>query len=310
VEEYLAQAVTTVATPHTQLPAPRARFGIGASLSTNQIYVAGGVDDSNADKTTVFEYSVATQGAVPGPPGTPSGAWVTRGNLSTAHHGLQMGTPPGVVNLLPFRSTGRDDRQDAIALWVDRKIRSARAPVTSKYEGAERGRALFGEVGLTVANLSCATCHGGPKWTRSAVDYAPPPSPDDSLGLGSERVIGAEIRNTKTQGTNAGQFPGVLINVGTFTATGRSNEIRFNGADVSQAIAPLGANGFNIPSLLSVHETAPYFYSGLAQTLEQVLDGSQDGNGGTRVHFVVDAAKRGDLIFFLRSIDEKTHPFK
>ena len=37
----------------------------------------------------------------------------------------------------------------------------------------------------------------------------------------------------------------------------------------AQAINPLGANGCNIPALLSLHETAPYFYSGLAQTLEE-----------------------------------------
>ena len=62
-----------------------------------------------------------------------------------------------------------------------------------------------------------------------------------------------------------------MINVGTFTlGGGRTNEIRFNGADISQAINPLGGNGFNIPSLLSVHETAPYYYSGLAQTLERL----------------------------------------
>src|SRR5262249_40879944 len=150
--------------------------------------------------------------------------------------------------------------------------------------------------------FNCVTCHGGPKWTRSVVDYTPPPSPETGLGFGSERVIGAELRFTATQGPNPGQFPGVLINVGTFalnSASGRVNEIRFNGADVSQAIAPLGANGFNIPSLLSVHETGPYFYSGLAQTLNNVLDGSQDGNGGTQHHFVANATQRAQLIAFL-----------
>ncbi len=100
--------------------------------------------------------------------------------------------------------------------------------------------------------------------------------------------------------------------MGTFTpnaAGGRTNEIRFNGADVSQAIAPLGANGFNIPSLLSVHETAPYFYSGLAQTLDEVLNGSRDGNGGTQHHFVANATQRAQLIAFLRSIDGTTPVF-
>src|SRR4030095_3271755 len=110
-----------------------------------------------------------------------------------------------------------------------------------------------------------------------------------NLGLGNERVIGAELRQTLAQG------PNVLINVGTFTlGGGRQNEIRVSPADISQAIAPLGANGFNIPSLLSVHETAPYFYSGLAQTLQEVLNGSQDNFGGGEGHMVMNASNRAD----------------
>ena len=104
-----------------------------------------------------------------------------------------------------------------------------------------------------------------------------PPSPADNLGLGNESVIGAELR--KTRRTQVPGRPHQRRHVHARPAAA-TNEIRFNGADISQAIAPLGANGFNIPSLLSVHETAPYFYSGLAQTLEEVLNGSQDGNGG------------------------------
>jgi len=217
-----------------------------------------------------------------------------------------------VTNFLPFRSAGRDARQDAIAVWIQRNVRSARAPVPASDTAAQAGRTLFGQVGLVVPGFSCATCHGGPRWTRSTVDYTAPPSPEVGLGLGNERVIGAELRQTKTQNPafpSAGTFPGVLINVGTFTTTGRTNEIRANAADPGQAIAPLGANGFNIPSLLSVHETAPYFYSGLATTLAQVLDGSQDNNGGVRHHFVTDATQRAQLIQFLRSIDQTTPTF-
>lgn len=314
VEEYLAQAVAVVATPHTSLPAPRARFGIGSTLSTNQIYVVGGVDGAGADQTTVFEYTTNANPAVgmAGPPGTPSGAWMTRGNLSVARRSLQVSSPPGVTNFLPNRSAGRDPRQDAIAVWVQRNVRSARAPVPATDPQAQAGRTLFGQTGLVVAGFSCATCHGGPRWTRSTVDYGPPPSPEIGLGLGNQRVIGAELRQTATQNPAfpaAGQFPGVLINVGTFTTTGRTNEVRANAADPGQAINALGANGFNIPSLLSAHETAPYFYSGLAQTLTQVLDGSQDNNGGTRHHFVTDPAQRANLVQFLRSIDQTTPTF-
>src|SRR5205823_14296381 len=136
------------------------------------------------------------------------------------------------------------------------------------------------------------------------VDYTAgtrPPSAEVGLGQGNERVIGAELRQTATQNPafpSAGMFPGVLVNVGTFapnSAGGRVNEIRVNPADPGQAIAPLGPNGFNVPSLFSVHETGPYFYSGLATTLANVLDGSQDGNGnpaGVRHHFVTDPAMR------------------
>jgi YVTN family beta-propeller protein len=306
VEEYTNATVpAAVLTPHTPLPAPRARFGISSTLTTNQIYVIGGVDGSGADQTTVFEYTIANNGPTPGPAGTPSGTWVTRGNLSLARRGLGVSTPPGVTNFLPAKSGGRDERQDAIATWIALNVRSSRPPVSSSDPAAIAGRTLFGTDGLAVPGFSCATCHGGSKWTRSTVDFNAPPSPEVGLGLGNERVIGAELRQTLTQSS-------VLFNVGTFTPNmtgGRVNEIRFNGADISQAIAPLGANGFNIPSLLSVHETAPYFYSGLAQTLEEVLNGSQDHFGGVRYHFVTSTADRANLIAFLRSIDETTPIF-
>lgn len=296
VEEYAAQAVTFVNTPHTAMPAPRAQFGIASTLSSNQIYVVGGRDQQNNDQDTIFELSVATNGPVAGPPGTPSGAWATRGTLAAPRRWVQLSNPPGVTNFLPFRNSGRDARQDAMALWVAKKVRSSRAPVSRFDPAAIRGRELFGQVGLVLPGMSCASCHGGPKWTRSAID-APPPD--------TTKVVGAELRQTSSN-------PSVLFNVGTFTLQGRQNEIRPNPADISQAITPLGANGFNVPSLLSVHETAPYFYSGLAQTLEEVLNGSQDGNGGAnlmRAHFVQDPRRRADLIQFLRSIDSTTPTF-
>jgi hypothetical protein len=238
-------------------------------------------------------------GARPGPPPTPSGAWVTRGNVSPARAGLSAVLPLGVTNLLPRKSAGRDARQDAIAAWVARRVRPARAEFPAKDAAVARGRVVFGTKGLVQDGFSCATCHGGPKWTRSRVDFAAPPSPD-----GATQVVGAEIRRTKAQ------RDAVLVNVGTFAPAGRSNEIRSNPADVAQAIAPLGADGFNVPSLLSVGESAPYFYAGQAPTLEEVLDGGKDGGGGVRHHFVVDVNRRADLVKFLKSIDGTTPTFR
>src|SRR5260370_33045803 len=96
VVESLALAVAVVATPHTPLPAPRDRFGIASTLSSNQIYVVGGIDDTGADQSTILELSVANNGPAAGPPGTPSGAWLTRPNLPVARHGPSVRTPPPV----------------------------------------------------------------------------------------------------------------------------------------------------------------------------------------------------------------------
>src|SRR5262249_23653152 len=131
---------------------------------------------------TLFELTVGNNGPVAGPPGTPSGAWVTRGNLSVARNGLQMTTPPGVTNFLPARSGQRDAFQDAIAAWMASKVRSSRAPVAATTPAAMLGRQLFEQVGLVVPGVSCATCHGGPRWTRSTVDYSAPPSAEIGLG--------------------------------------------------------------------------------------------------------------------------------
>jgi hypothetical protein len=238
VEEYGAADGVAVNSPHTAMPSPRARSGISRSLSTNQIYVIGGRDNTGQEVATVFEYTVANNGPTPGPTGTPSGTWATRGTIFPARSGLQVSTPPGVTNLLPVQSRGRDPRQDAIELWIRQKVRTARSPVAAKDAAAVRGRALFGRSGLVAQGVSCATCHGGPKWTRSSVDYVPPPP--------QETVIGAELRETKSQ-----PQLGVLQKVGTFTLDGRVNELRVNPADPSAAIAPLGATDLTFPPCLA-----------------------------------------------------------
>jgi hypothetical protein len=295
-------AITTL----TPLPAPRIAFAIAAAAG--RIYIAGGLDQ-NAELATTLEYNPAANppGGVAGPPGTPSGVWTDRAPLPAPVQRAQMSSPPTVVNFLPSPSSFRDPRQDAIAEWIQRKVRSAVAPLRGSSDpDVASGRSLFATVALTgVAGFSCASCHGGPKWTRSTVDYTAPPSPDRLRGR--EVVAGAELITTASQ-------PVVLVDVGTFVpfTGGRNNECQVSAADVSVRGNALGANGFNIPSLLSVAATAPYFHNGAATTLDQVLDGSVDGNGTgllRSVHHVTDAAQRAQLIAFLRSLDETTPTF-
>ena len=71
-----------------------------------------------------------------------------------------------------------------------------------------------------------------------------------------------------------GQLVDQLIPVGTFDPTA-FNEVESN------VTTPKGASGFNIPSLLSVVASAPYFHNGAAQTLDEVLQNVTHRSAGT-----------------------------
>jgi hypothetical protein len=291
----------------SNMPVRRHSFAIGTSI--NRVYVIGGVDENSLDTATVFELNPGANpaGGTPGAPGTPSGVWTQKADLPAALRSAQASTPAPVANFLPARSAGRDPRQDAIAEWIRRVVRTPVAPDKDAPPGSiQEGRDLFGQPGLTgVAGMSCASCHGGAKWTRSTVAYAAPPSAD--LAHGTEQVIAAELRRTPAQ-------PSVLFDVGTFVpfTAGRLLESRPNPTDVGQRVNALGANGFNIPSLLGVASSAPYLHHGTARTLEEVLDGSQDGNGASplrSVHHVDNEPRRQALVLFLRTIDAESAIF-
>lgn len=314
VEEYAATTsqttptdpVALVSTPITQLAAPRHSFAIGSS--NGRIYLLGGVDSTGAELASTLEYNPAANpvGGTPGAAGTPSGAFTAKADLPSARHGFPVSSATPVQNFAPVASAGRDARQDAINLWIQQKVRTPRAKNAADAPHVADGLQLFQTKGLTgVANVSCASCHGGAKWTRSIVDYAAPPSLD--LAHGAQEVAAAELRKTASQ---PGTLPenGVLVDVGTFDGT-RLHEVRVNPADVGARIAALGVNGFNVPSLLGVGASAPYYHDGIAATLTQVLDGSFDGFGASTlrtVHRVTDAVQRSDLIEFLKSIDATT----
>jgi cytochrome c peroxidase len=71
-----------------------------------------------------------------------------------------------------------------------------------------------------------------------------------------------------------------------------------------------GALGINTPSLLSVFASAPYFHSGAARTLDEVMENvthRSDGTGG--VDTLSSAADRARLVKFLKSIDARTPIF-
>jgi len=198
---------------------------------------------------------------------------------------IQDGQP--VVNLQPTANTGRSADLDAIAAYIAFGIRAPISPLRPVNVGSPapdpevtQGRALF-------ASASCQSCHGGPNWTSSRVDFTPPPT-------------------TPPEVITDGQLVRFLTQVGTFNPAAL-NEVRPVGTTI---VTAHGALGFNVPSLLSVFAGAPYFHSGSALTLVEVMDNVTHRAAGTGgVDTLSSAADRAKLVKFLTGIDARTPPF-
>lgn len=164
---------------------------------------------------------------------------------------------------------------DALKAFVQFGIRAPISPVAAGEPDVVAGRALF-----QAAN--CQLCHGGPQWTSSRVRYTPPP--------------GAGVLVN-------GQIISELKNVGTFNSA-FFNEVR------ATAAAPLGADGFNPPSLLSLFAFPETFlHNGALNSLDAVLDNVTHRSAGTGgVDTLTNAADRSKVVRFIQSIDASTPP--
>lgn len=125
--------------------------------------------------------------------------------------------------------------------------------------------ALAAEGRASFADLGCTACHAGPAWTISAL-----PGPVGTLAPEGEPVVAAALRD-----------------VGTF--------------DPDRDV--LGADGFDVPTLLGLHASAPYLHDGSAATLADVLANPRHV-GRPLADAEVDA-----LVAFLLGIDAGTPPF-
>ena len=114
--------------------------------------------------------------------------------------------------------------------------------------------------------LGCTACHGGPAWTRSHL-----PGEVGTLAPHGEQEVLA-----------------VLHDVGTH----------------EPASDLLGANGFDAPTLLGLHATAPYLHSGRAATLDEVLLNPK------HVGRELTPGEVSHLSYFLRHLDGGVEPFE
>ena len=193
---------------------------------------------------------------------------------------------------------GASDALDLMTLWVQ-TVRTLNQPQPAD---ASAGRAVFG--------ASCASCHGGAKWSKSQTIYADNPAfTADPLAMlpgvprdpGVTAAAGGQIVSY-TAGAATLTF---LDDVGTFDA---ANPLELRGAGGKIGQAALGGAGFNAPSLLGVAHNAPYFHDGSAATLDDVFARHQ--LGGSTIASLLNAGEQDSLKAFLASIDGRTDHFR
>jgi hypothetical protein len=198
-------------------------------------------------------------------------------------------------------SQGASEALDLQTAWVQ-TIRTLNMPKPADDATLDAGAIVFA--------ANCASCHGGAKWTKSQVIYLNNPALDKAFAAGGvARDPGLVVAaNQIVSYSDPKVDPGTLSfldDVGTFN-TDNPIEIRGQGGAIGQA--PLGAAGFNSPTLLGVNYSAPYFHDGGAQTLEEVLE--QHLVDGQTIQDLLSSPDEASLLAFLRALDGRTTIFE
>ena len=208
-------------------------------------------------------------------------------------------TTPANPNIYDHGITqGASDALDAQTLWVQ-TVRALLRPPPSDAAAFGRGQTIFG--------TTCASCHGGQKWTKSEIFYRDNPAFTQDPAAGGVPLdpgvtnAGAQIVSF----TLSGLTLTYLEDVGTFDAI---DPLELRGAGAASGQLALGGLGFNVPSLLGVGSHAPYLHNGEAQTLSAVFPLHTLGTG--TIATTLTAQQQADLIVFLNSIDGQTVTFR
>jgi YVTN family beta-propeller protein len=193
-------------------------------------------------------------------------------------------------------SQGASEALDMETAWLQTTVR---APNQLKGPNADAGRDLF--------DKNCASCHGGAKWTKSQVIYLNNPAVDKT-GLARDPGLTIGIGNQAIEYRDDKVDPGLLVfleDVGTFNP-GSPIEIRSNPANAAvDGRGALGIQGFNVPSLLGVNSSAPYFHNGQARTLDEVF-AQHKLPGGATISTAFSAGDLATLANFLKALDGST----
>lgn len=188
---------------------------------------------------------------------------------------------------------GASEALDVETLWIQ-SIRPLVQPQLAATD-VNPGRKVFRD--------NCASCHGGPKWTKSQIFYRDNPA----LQAGVPRDPGVALAPS-----GGGQILSYTVDSKTLTYLedvdsflGAANPVEIKAGN---GLTALGVDGFNVPSLLDVRYHAPYLHDGSAANLTGVF-AIHKLNGGT-IADQLTGAQQTNLKNFLNTIDGRTVPFR
>jgi YVTN family beta-propeller protein len=260
------------------------------------------------------------------------------------NHGLLFGDDgninvgPCVVNAFARANAGRQQHTvtlpgsstqvpalTALREWVKLAVRTPEGPLATRRlpnrltsSQVSRGRTLFTQAG-------CAACHVGGLWTISKKDFASPPAageiftettPPATFGA----PIGAQYLNRFLRdigsfnlGVRGGPNP-LGANVGAIEKASGA----INAAGVAQpAPDALGQDyngdgrgiGYNVPSLLGIDASPPFYHNGACESLACVVGNAKHRTqNGRQADRLGSARDRSLVVKFLQSIDAGTRP--
>lgn len=224
-------------------------------------------------------------------------------------------TLPGSTVAVPALTAMRE--------WTRVAVRTPNGPLraTKNRPGANlrdvaAGRALFAQ--------SCASCHGGGKWTSSTLDFAPPPAATEFV---TERAPAQTFGNP----VGSQYLSRFVKDIGSFNlgVPGGTNPIGLNVGGVEKAAAGVvnGASqpaqdalgidyngdgkgaGFNVPSLLGILQLPPYYHNGACESLACVVGNARHRTANnTRPDVLLSPADQLRVVRFLETINAATPP--
>jgi YVTN family beta-propeller protein len=288
------------------------------------------------DEIEDFEINIRNVSG-PGPLAAP-----INGNPLSPNHGLLIGpggdlnVPPSALNAFALPNANRDqvtvtlpgsaNRVPALTAmreWTRFAVRTHNAPLPGFPNGPSApelamGRDLFLKAG-------CATCHGGLNWTISVKDFTSPP-------VAVERFTERNPPHVFGNPVGAEYLSRFLRDIGSFNlgVPGQGNPLGLDvGADekaaptvvtntLQAAQDALGIDynadgkgiGFNVPSLLGLHQVPPFLHNGAAESLAAVVsDVKHRTANGRMADMLASPVDQAKVVAFLESIDTKTVPF-